>query len=155
MSQPMKQTFLHGTMLLTISAALVKVIGALYKIPLNAIIGEQGFSYFNTAYEIYSVLMTLSVAGLPLAMSRMIAEASALGQYNQVRRIYSTARALFFTMGMLGSLLMVVFCRQLAAFLVCHRVSGSSAVFDLHHVHLPRLLPGSEQHASHRHQPGP
>ena len=41
MSQPMKQTFLHGTMLLTISAALVKVIGALYKIPLNAIIGEQ------------------------------------------------------------------------------------------------------------------
>ena len=112
----MKQTFLHGTMLLTISAALVKVIGALYKIPLNAIIGEQGFSYFNTAYEIYSVLMTLSVAGLPLAMSRMIAEASALGRYNQVRRIYSTARALFFTMGMLGSLLMTVFCRQLAAF---------------------------------------
>jgi len=103
-------------MLLAISAALVKVIGALYKIPLNAIIGEQGFSYFNTAYEIYSVLMTLSVAGLPLAMSRMIAESAALGQYNQVRRIYSTARALFFTMGMLGSLLMTLFCRQLAAF---------------------------------------
>ena len=116
MSQPMKQNFLHGTMLLTISAALVKVIGALYKIPLNAIIGEQGFSYFNTAYEIYSVLMTLSVAGLPLAMSRMIAESAALGQYNQVRRIYSTARALFFTMGMLGSLLMTLFCKQLAAF---------------------------------------
>ena len=116
MSQPMKQTFLHGTMLLAISAALVKVIGALYKIPLNAIIGEQGFSYFNTAYEIYSVLMTLSVSGLPLAMSRMIAEASALGQYRQVHRIYSTARALFYTMGMLGSSLMILFCKQLATF---------------------------------------
>ena len=49
MSESKKQSFLHGTVLLTVAAALVKVIGALYKIPLNAIIGEQGFSYFNTA----------------------------------------------------------------------------------------------------------
>ena len=39
-----KQTFLHGTMLLAMSTAIVKVIGAFYSIPLNAIIGEQGFS---------------------------------------------------------------------------------------------------------------
>ena len=44
-----KQTFLHGTALLAMATAMVKVIGALYKIPLNNIIGEQGFGYFNTA----------------------------------------------------------------------------------------------------------
>ena len=67
-----KQNFLQGTALLAMATAIVKVIGALYKIPLNAIIGEQGFGYFNTAYEIYNVLLMVSTAGLPVAMSRMI-----------------------------------------------------------------------------------
>ncbi len=111
-----KQSFLHGTALLALATAIVKVIGALYKIPLNAIIGEQGFSYFNTAYEIYAVLLMISTAGLPIAMSRMISEVSSLGHYNQVRRIYRTCRAIFLAMGIAGSLLMTLFCRQLAAF---------------------------------------
>ena len=58
-----KQTFLHGAALLTLATAVVKVIGALYKIPLNAIIGEKGFGYFNTADYIYSVLLLISTAG--------------------------------------------------------------------------------------------
>jgi len=113
---PKKQTFLHGTALLAMATAIVKVIGAFYKIPLNAIIGEQGFSYFNTAYEIYTVLLMISTAGLPVAMSRMISQASSLGHYRQVRKIYTTARAIFLTLGLIGGLLMTIFCRQLAAF---------------------------------------
>ena len=111
-----KQNFLQGTALLAMATAIVKVIGALYKIPLNAIIGEQGFGYFNTAYEIYNVLLMISTAGLPVAMSRMISQASSLGHYNQVRRVYHTARGIFLALGITGSLLMTVFCRQLAAF---------------------------------------
>ena len=111
-----KPSFLQGTVWLAFAAAVVKIIGAFYKIPLNGIIGEQGFAYYNTAYEIYSVLMTLSIAGLPVAMSRMISKANALGQYNQVRRINATARFIFMSMGLLGSLLMTFFCKQLAQF---------------------------------------
>ena len=111
-----KQNFLQGTALLAMATAIVKVIGALYKIPLNAIIGEQGFGYFNTAYEIYNVLLMISTAGLPVAMSRMISQASSLRRYNQVRKIYRTARAIFLGLGISGSLLMTLFCRQLAAF---------------------------------------
>ncbi len=111
-----KQNFLQGTALLAMATAIVKVIGALYKIPLNAIIGEQGFSYFNTAYEIYNVLLMISTAGLPVAMSRMISRASSLGHYQQVRRVYTTARGIFLALGITGSLLMVLFCKQLAAF---------------------------------------
>ena len=116
MSEQKKQNFLQGTALLAMATAIVKVIGALYKIPLNAIIGAQGFGYFNTAYEIYNVLLMISTAGLPVAMSRMIAQATSLGNYSQVRRIYRTARAIFLGLGITGSLLMTVFCRQLAAF---------------------------------------
>ena len=111
-----KQNFLQGTALLAMATAIVKVIGALYKIPLNAIIGEQGFGYFNTAYEIYNVLLMVSTAGLPVAMSRMISQASSLKHYNQVRRIYKTARGIFLGLGVSGTLLMTLFCRQLAQF---------------------------------------
>ena len=111
-----KQNFLQGTALLAMATAIVKVIGAFYKIPLNAIIGEKGFGYFNTAYEIYNVLLMISTAGLPVAMSRMISQASSLKHYNQVRRVYSTARGIFLGLGITGTLLMTLFCRQLAAF---------------------------------------
>ena len=111
-----KQNFLQGTALLAAATAIVKVIGAFYKLPLNAIIGEQGFGYFNTAYDIYNVLLMISTAGLPVAMSRMISQASSLGHYRQVRRIYNTARGIFLGLGISGSLLMTLFCRQLAAF---------------------------------------
>jgi len=111
-----KQNFLQGTALLAMATAIVKIIGAFYKIPLNAIIGEKGFGYFNTAYEIYNVLLMISTAGLPVAMSRMISQASSLKHYNQVRRIYGTARGIFLGLGIAGTLLMTLFCRQLAAF---------------------------------------
>ena len=116
MSDNKKQNFLQGTALLAMATAIVKVIGAIYKIPLNAIIGKQGFSYYSTAYEIYNVLLMISTAGLPVAMSRMISQASSLGHNNRIRRIYKTSRAIFLTLGIAGSLLMTLFCRQLAQF---------------------------------------
>ena len=117
MSEPAKkQSFLHGAALLALATAVVKVIGALYKIPLNAIIGEQGFSYFYTAYEIYAVLLLISTAGLPVAVSRLISQANSLKHYKQVRRVFNAAQVLFLTLGAVSSLLMTVFCRQLAAF---------------------------------------
>ena len=99
-----KQNFLHGAALLAIATAIVKVIGALYKIPLNAIIGEQGFGYFYTAYDIYSVLLLISSAGLPVAMSRMLSAANSLGRYQQVRQIYRVSQTLFLALGAVGTL---------------------------------------------------
>ena len=111
-----KQTFLHGAAWLAMATAIVKLIGAFYKIPLKMIIGDQGYGYFSTAYDIYSVLLMISTAGLPVAMSRMISQANSLGQYNQVRRVYKTSRAIFLGLGIVSSALMVLFSRQLAAF---------------------------------------
>ena len=114
MSDTKKQSFLHGTALLALATAAVKIIGALYKIPLNAIIGEQGFGYFNTAYQIYNVLLMISTAGLPVAMSRMISQASSLGHYRQVRKIYTICRTIFLSLGLISALLMGGFSGMLA-----------------------------------------
>ena len=109
-----KQSFLHGAALLAIAVAVVKVIGALYKIPLKGIIGDQGYGYFTTAYDIYSVLLMISTAGLPIATSRLISQANSLGNYNQVRRIYKTSRAVFLALGIFSTAVMVLGCRWLA-----------------------------------------
>ncbi len=111
-----KQTFLHGAALLAMATAIVKIIGAFYKIPLKMIIGDQGYGYFVTAYDIYTVLLLISTAGLPIAMSRMISQATALGHYNQVRRVYATARGIFLGLGVVSTALMMGFSHQLAAF---------------------------------------
>ena len=103
-------------MLLTIATAIVKVIGALYKIPLKMVIGDQGYGYFVTAYDIYTVLLMISTAGLPIAMSRMISQATALNHNNQVRRIYKTSRAIFLALGIASTALMMIFCHELAQF---------------------------------------
>lgn len=116
MSQTKKQTFLHGAALLAMATAIVKIIGAFYKIPLKMIIGDQGYGYFITAYDIYTVLLLISTAGLPIAMSRMISQASALNHYNQVRRVYATARGIFLGLGIVSTALMMGFSHQLAAF---------------------------------------
>lgn len=114
MAEPKKQSFLHGAALLAMATAVVKLIGAFYKIPLKMIIGDQGYGYFITAYDVYSVLLLISTAGLPVAMSRMISQASALGNQNQVRKVYRTARMIFLGLGVISSLFMVLGSNWLA-----------------------------------------
>ena len=110
-----KQTFLGGAAVLALATAIVKIIGACYKIPLKLLIGDEGFGYFNTAYDIYSVLLMVSTTGLPVAMSRMVSEAKTLGRTRQIERIYKTARQMFLLIGAVGAVGMGLLCYGLAS----------------------------------------
>ena len=116
MSNQKKQSFLGGAAILAAAVAIVKLIGAFYKLPLNNILGDVGKTYFNTAYEIYNVLLTISTAGLPLAISKLTSQAHAQGRENEKRKIFRTAIWLFFALGLAGSLLMFFGAEQLAGF---------------------------------------
>lgn len=109
-----KQKFLQGAAVLTMGAMLVKVIGALYKIPMNRIIGNEGFGHFNVAYSIFNVLLTVSTAGLPIALSRMISQAETMGNRKQVQNIYHTSLRIFLLIGAVCSGAMLIFAPQLA-----------------------------------------
>lgn len=125
--QPIKkQTFLQGTAVLAMATVLVKLMGFLFKVPLNNIIGEDGFGYFNTAYDIYNVLLMISTTGLPVAMSRMISQAQTLGNHAQIKRIYRTSLYVFLTIGMAGSLGMLIFCRQLSVMVTTNENSWAA-----------------------------
>ena len=112
-----KQSFLGGAAILAAAVAIVKIIGAVYKIPLGNIIGDEGKAHFTVAYNIYNLLLTISTAGLPLAISKLTSEAHALGRENEKRKIFRTAIWLFFALGLVFSLFMFFGSAQLAAFM--------------------------------------
>ena len=114
MSSENKSTFFGGAAVLAAGIAIVKLIGALYKIPLGNILGDEGFGHFNNAYVIYNLLLMVSTAGLPVALSKSIAEANALGRRNQVRRIFNVALAAFFVLGAVSFAVMFLLAQPLA-----------------------------------------
>lgn len=101
-----KKRFVSGVSALTLSALLVKVIGLLYKIPLLHVLGAEGMGYFNAAYEIYTLFFVISTAGLPVAVSVLIAESAAGGRMKNVARIHKISFAIFAAVGAVGTLCM-------------------------------------------------
>lgn len=92
-----RQSFLQGTIILVLANVFVKIIGAMFKIPLTNLIGASGMGDFSIAFNIYAVMFVVSTAGLPVAISKMVAEANAQGRFGDVSRIVKCAFFVFFT----------------------------------------------------------
>ena len=95
MATEKKQSFFGGAAVLAAGVVIVKIIGALFKIPLANILSETGNADFNNAYNIYAVLLTISTAGLPVALSKMISEAKTLGRASGAARAQGVVRRVF------------------------------------------------------------
>lgn len=98
-----QQGFVYGALILMLSNLVVKVINALFKIPLANIIGDTAMGYFSSAYSIYSMCFLIATAGLPVAISRMIASARAKAQHKTVDMIYRISLVLFLGIGLAGT----------------------------------------------------
>ena len=101
-----RPSFLSGVGILTLSSLIVKVIGLFYRIPLLNYLGTEGMGYFNTAYELYALFCVISTAGLPVAMSVLIAAFEAEGRARDTGRVFRVALALFAGVGGIGTLLL-------------------------------------------------
>lgn len=109
MAKNQKNTFFGGAAILAASALMVKLIGAIYRIPLGNILPDEVMADYNSAYNIYNVLLTISTAGLPVALSKTISEANELGRRNQVNKVFRVAFFTFLLMGSFSFLCMTVF----------------------------------------------
>ncbi|MGN1002460.1 MAG: polysaccharide biosynthesis C-terminal domain-containing protein [Oscillospiraceae bacterium] len=114
MADSKKQNYLHGAAILTFGVVIIKILGALYKIPMGNILEDEGFGYFNTAYNIYNLFLTLATAGLPVALSRMISAANTLNRPMQARRTFHVALVTFTVLGVVGSAILLLFPTELA-----------------------------------------
>lgn len=103
-----KQTVLGGAMVLVVATALVKIIGAVYKIPLTGVIGSLGRGYFASAYNIYTPIYAISMAGLPVAVSAIVSKNVALGKYKDVKQVLKVTFPLFLALGIIGTGVLLV-----------------------------------------------
>lgn len=101
-----RQTFLEGTFVLLVATALAKVIGAVFRIPLTNLLSSRGMGYYSTAYDLYVPIYTIAMAGLPIAISRLVAESSAKGRYKDVKKILKVSFNVFLITGSVGFILM-------------------------------------------------
>lgn len=109
-----KSTFFGGAAVLAAGIVIVKLIGAIYKIPLFNIIGDEGTGHFNNAYVIYNLIQMVSTAGLPVALSKAISEANTQGRRNQVHRTFNVALVTFLILGAISFAVMFCFAGPLA-----------------------------------------
>ncbi len=107
--QRKSQTLLNGALVLSLATIIVKVIGVIYKIPLSNLIGPVGRGLFDSAYSLYVPIYSISMAGLPVAISNMVSKSMALGKFRDVRVIHKVAKRLFLIVGILGTLAMLIF----------------------------------------------
>ncbi|MGM9521309.1 MAG: oligosaccharide flippase family protein [Oscillospiraceae bacterium] len=128
MAESRKQNYLTGAAILAATVAITKVIGAIYKIPLYNLLGDEGSAHFQVMYNIYNLLLTIATAGVPLAISRLISASRAVGKYGQAKRYYSVGMMVFGVIGIVGMLIMLLFAQPLADFMNDHEVAGGVRV---------------------------
>ena len=116
----------YGTAVLLISAVIVKLIGALFKIPLSSAhcLGDEGFGFFSSAYDLFSPLYSLAMAGLPVATARTVSEHTAAGRYRDARLSYRLSRKFFLIAGIIGT---AVFAALVIPFVRLTDATGKTA----------------------------
>ncbi len=105
-----QQSFEYGAIILLCSTVLVKIIGAIFKIPLGdeKLLGDLGFGYFSSAYDLFTPIYSLAMAGLPIAISRVVAEQMAKGRYNDARKALKVTSRIFIITGITAAIIMLL-----------------------------------------------
>lgn len=101
-----KQSLVKGTLILVLANAVSKILGAVFKIPLTYILEEEGMAVYNTAFSVYVLILSFITSGMPLAISKMIAEALATGKKGDAKKIVTVSTLLLAVAGLLGSVVM-------------------------------------------------
>ena len=113
-----KKSFVYNSAILIISAIIVKLIGAFFKIPLTNILGGNGMAYFSCAYSIFMPVYALSVTGLPVAVAKLVSEANAKNDSYGISEIKSVSIRLFSTIGFIFTFIVILlsypFCKYIA-----------------------------------------
>ena len=95
-----KTSFVQGAAVLGVAGLLVKIIGAVFRIPLNNAVGPIGMSYYEVVYPYYSGLLVISSSGLPTAISKMVSERVTAGDYRGAHKVFVTAMRLLVCLGL-------------------------------------------------------
>lgn len=101
-----KNTFLKGALILTAAGILVKIIGSVNRILLSRLLGGEGIGLYQMAYPIYLLALSISSAGIPVAISIIVAEKLALSDYRGANRVFRISLAVLTVTGFVFTFLL-------------------------------------------------
>lgn len=125
-----KNGFLIGAFIATFCIVLTKILGIVYVIPFHAIIGEQGGALYGYAYTIYLLFMSLSSAGIPLAISKIVSEYQTLGYYNAKKRAFIIGKKIALLLGVVCFIILLLFAPMIAH-AVLGDLTGGNTIEDV------------------------
>ncbi len=101
-----QQSFMYATLIMAVSTIVVKILGLVFRIPITNLLGTVNMGYYSTAYEVYLPIYSIAMAGLPVAVSRMVAQYVSENRYNDVKSVFKVAKRFFMVTGLVGFILM-------------------------------------------------
>jgi len=125
-----KNGFIEGTIIATLGILIVKIIGVIYVIPFNAIIGEQGGALYGYGYNIYQLFLSISSAGFPFAISKLTSEYYALGYKKAIKDTYNIALKIIGIISVLAFLILFIFAPRIAS-LILGSSTGGNTIEDI------------------------
>ncbi|TYP50868.1 putative polysaccharide biosynthesis protein [Thermosediminibacter litoriperuensis] len=109
-----RNSFLKGAIILTAAGFLVKILGAVYRIPLAMMIKDEGMGLYQMAYPIYVTLLSVSTAGLPTAISKMVAGDVAVKRYRNAHRVFKVSLVVLTLVGAVLTVFLMLSARVLS-----------------------------------------
>ncbi len=121
-----KNNFVEGMMIATLGIVLCKILGLIYVIPFYNIIGTKGGALYSYAYSIYSIFLSLSISGIPTAISKIVSEYDELGYKNTKEKIYKISSKLINTIGFISFLVLFIFSSSIAKVIIGNITGGNT-----------------------------
>jgi stage V sporulation protein B len=98
-----QKSFFRGALILSIAGIISKVLGAIYRIPFARLVGDEGVGLYQMAYPFYTMILAVSTAGIPLAISKLVAERHFQKDENAIKRVFWLSMSLLLITGTLAS----------------------------------------------------
>ena len=100
------KSFVKGAAILGAAGLVVKILGAVFRIPLGNMVSETSMAYYQPAYYIYTFFIVIATSGIPVAISRMVSERAVQGDYRGAHRAFKVSAFLMFGIGAVSFLLL-------------------------------------------------
>lgn len=111
------QSFVGGAFILAVSNLFVKILGSVFRIPLGNLIEAEGLGYYQTAYPVYTFILAASTTGLPVAISKMVAERTKLGDYKSANKVFKVSLLVLSFIGIVSFCIFFFFAKEISLWL--------------------------------------
>lgn len=125
-----KNSFIEGTIIATFAIILIKILGMLYVIPFYRIVGSDGGALYSYGYNIYLIFLSISSAGIPNAISKVVSEYNALGLKEAKVRASMIAKRVIGFISVVAFFILFIFAEEIGKFII-QDLNGNNTYQDV------------------------